>query len=118
MLDGNLKWKKKIALISNKIKRSIGILSKLRYYVNLEVLIKLYYSLVYPFLTYAIVAWVNTYQTNIKPLLILQKRAIRIITFSNFDKHSSPLFKQTKILKLFDLIKIQISLFMYKFHNN
>ena len=79
---------------------------------------KLYYSLVYPFLTYAIVAWSNTYQTNIKPLLILQKRAIRIITFSKFDKHSSPLFKQTKILKLFDLIKIQISLFMYKFHNN
>ena len=75
MLAANLNWKKQIALISNKIKRSIGILSKLRYYVNLEVLIKLYYSLVYPFLIYAIVAWGNTYHTNIKPFLILQKKS-------------------------------------------
>ena len=74
MLDANLNWKKQIALISNKIK-SIGILSKLRYYVNLEVQIKLYYSLVYLFLTYAIAAWGNTYQTNVKPLLILQKKS-------------------------------------------
>ena len=40
------------------------------------------------------------------------------MNFSNFDKHSSSLLKRTKILKFFDLIKIQISLFMYKFHNN
>ena len=46
------------------------------------------------------------------------KIVFRIIIFSNFDKHPSPLFKQTKILKLSDLIKIQISLLMYKFHNN
>ena len=30
----------------------------------------------------------------------------------------SPLFKQTNILKLSDLIKFQISIFMYKFHKN
>ena len=40
------------------------------------------------------------------------------MTFCKFDEHSSPLFKQTNILKLFDLIKFQISIFMYKFHKN
>ena len=104
--------------ISIKIKRSVVILSKLRYYVNLDILINLYYLLIYPFLIYGLVVWGSTHHTNTDPLLILQKRALRIMIFSKFDEHSSPLFKQTNILKLFDLIKFQISIFMYKFYNN
>ena len=33
-------------------------------------------------------------------------------------EHSSPLFKHLGILKFFDLVTFQISLFMYKFHNH
>ena len=117
MLDSNLNWKKQVQSISTKIKRSVGILSKLRY-VNLDILINLYYSLIYPFPIYGLIVWGSTYHTNINPLLILQKRALRIMTFSKFDEHSSPLFKQTNILKLFDLIKFQISISMYKFYKN
>ena len=50
--------------------------------------------------------WGNTYPTNIKPLFILQKRAIRLITFSKFDEHTSPLFKITGILNFFDLVTL------------
>ena len=117
MLDTNLNWKSHVHYISKKVKRSIGILSKIRYHVNLDVLTNLYYALIYPFLIYGIVIWGNTYPTNIQPLLILQKRSIRIITFSKFDDNSSPLFKQTNILKLTDLIFFHVSLFMFKFHN-
>ena len=87
-----------------EFKRSIGILSKLRYYVTLDTLITLYFALLYPFLIYGILIWGNTYPTNIKPLFILQKHAFRLITFSKFDEHTSPLFKITGILKFFDLV--------------
>ena len=117
MLDTNLNWKSHVHDISKKIKRSIGILSKIRYHVNLDVLTNPYYALINPFLIYEIVIWGNTYLTNMQPVLILQKRSIRIITFSKFDDHSSPLFKQTNILKLTDLITFHVSLFMFKFHN-
>ena len=113
MLDTNLNWKSHVHYISKKVKRSIGILSKIRYHVNLDVLTNLYYALIYPFLVYGIVIWGNTYPTNIQPLFILQKRFVRIITFSKFDDHSSPLFKQTNILKLTDLITFHVSLFMF-----
>ena len=118
IIDSNLNWKKQVKSISTKMKRNIGILSKLRYYVHLDILRSLYYSFIYPFLTYGLLVWGNTYLTNIKPLFILQKRAVRTMTFCKFDEHSSPLFKQTNILKLSDLIKFQISIFMYKFHKN
>lgn len=54
------------------------------------------------------------------PLLFkLQKRSIRLITFSKFDDHSSPLFKQTRILKSFVVksVFMLIYLFMFKFYN-
>ena len=98
---------------STKIKRSISILSI--YYLNLDILINLYYSLNYPFII--VYSLVCSYHANINPHLILQKLALRILTLSKFDVHSSPLFKQTNILKLFDLIKFQISIFMYKLYN-
>ena len=101
MLDSNLNWKSHINYSSTKIKRSIGILSKMRYLITLDVLINLYYTLIYPFLIYGLVVWGNTYPINIKPLFILQKRTIRIITFLKFDEHSSQLFKLANILIFF-----------------
>ena len=101
-----------------KIKRNIGLISKLRYYVNTDTLIGLYYALIYPFLTYSLIVWGNTYDhSNIKPLYLLQKRAVRIISFSSFLEHSSPIFKSFKIIKFFDLVKFITAVFMYKFHN-
>ena len=79
-IDSNLNWKSHIKYIAKNVKCSIGILSKLRYYFNSKTLLDLYYALVYPFLTYCIIAWGNTCQTSLQPLFVLQKKAIRIIT--------------------------------------
>ena len=46
IIDSNLSWKSQVSYIAKKIKRNIGILSKLRYYVNLDVLVILYYALI------------------------------------------------------------------------
>ena len=42
----------------------------------------LYNSLIYPFFTYGIHVWGLTYPTYLKPLTTLQKRLVRIMTFS------------------------------------
>ena len=117
-IDSNLSWKSHVEYISKKVKRSIGLLSKLRHYVSENTLINFYYSLIYPFLIYGIIVWGNTYTISLNPLFILQKKAVRIITFSSFDQHSSPLFKYLNIIKFFDLVKLHISIFLYKFLNN
>ena len=49
LIDSNLSWKSHIDSICKKIKRSIGMLSKLHYYVPLKILVNLYYTLIYPF---------------------------------------------------------------------
>ena len=42
---------------------------------------------------------------------------MRIITFSNFDQHSTPLFRLLNVIKLYDLVTLHISVFMFKFPN-
>lgn len=69
------------------------------------------------FLTYCIIAWGNTYQTSLQPLFVLQKKAIRIITFSSFFEHTGSLFKDLNVIKLFDEVTFHIAVFMYKFKN-
>ena len=72
----------------------------------------------YPFLIYGILAWGHTYQTTINPLYILQKKCLRIMTFSEYNAHTNLLFLKLKILKLTDLIIFHTALFMYDYHTN
>ena len=102
---------------SIQIELGIGIISKLRHYVNKTILVQLYYSLIYPFLTYGLIIWGNTYKTTLKPLIILQKKVIRIINFSNYNAHTSPLFKYLNILKLLDVVNYLTCNFLFKFNS-
>ena len=63
------------------------------------------------------IIWGNTYKTTLQPIFILQKRAMRLITFSRLDEHSSPLFKSLEIRKFLDLVTFHLAIFMYKYHN-
>ena len=62
-------------------------------------------------------AWgiANNYITNL--ILILQKAALRIMTFSQFRAHSAPLFSRLNILTIFDLVKMQNVLFVHRVLN-
>ena len=117
-IDSSLSWKFHVQHIAKKVKRCAGILSKIRYYVTKDILVQLYYALVYPFLAYSLITWGNTYSTTLKPLTILQKRIARIINFADFNAHSSPIFANLGILKLEDLIFLDNALFMHDYYSN
>ena len=112
--DSNLTWKSHINDLCLKLSKTVGILSKVRYYVSKHILVMLYYSLIYPFLTYGVHVWGLTFPTFLTQLFIIQKRAIRIISFSEPKSHSEPLFKSLNLLKLNDVIESQIFSFVYQ----
>ena len=96
--------------------RGIGVLSKHRHFTNTEILKQLYYTLIYPFFTYGLITWGNTYITTLRPIIILQKKAVRVISFSDFREHSSPPFHALSIIKFIDLIFFYVVMFMYDFY--
>ena len=118
ILDENLNWKSHIKYLTSKITRASYILSKLRHYVCFSTLKMVYFSLVHPYLSYCISSWGGISKTTLLPLFRLQKKIVRIITFSPYDCHSSPLFYQLKILPLEYIYKYNLALTFHKINNN
>ena len=109
MIDSTLTWRAHIDNVSSKMSRAIGLLYKIRPFVNIKLLRTLYYSLVYPYLIYAIEVWGSADHTHLNRIFILQKRVIRLITFSDKRQNdysflpSDPLFYKMEIHKIHDL---------------
>ena len=108
ILDKNLTWKPHISYLANKISKSIGVIYRSSFYLPQKSLLTLYYSLIYPYLIYCNMIWASTYLTNLRHIVTLQKRVIRIINKSKFDDHSSPIFKSLGITKFLDIRLIQL----------
>ena len=56
-MDKHLNWQPQIQHVNNKLAKNVGILSKLRYYIDLNILKQIYYALIYPYLCHGIFAW-------------------------------------------------------------
>jgi len=78
----------------------------------------LYYSLVHSHFSYGIIAWGNASKSNLKPLITLQKRAIRVILNAPYNSHTDPKFKSLGILKIPDLLVYQSLIFMFDYLSN
>ena len=74
MIDSSLAWNVHIDKISKTIARALGLLYKIRPFVNMKILKMLYYSLVYPHLNYVTEVWGSADPTYLDRILILQKR--------------------------------------------
>ena len=114
LLDNKLKFNMHIDFISKKVSKSIGILYRLREYLPNFSLRSLYYSFVYPYFLYCNLAWGGTFDSHLDILVKLQKRAIRIISNESFDSHTNNLFISNKILKVQDIHKLQLAIYMFK----
>ena len=112
-LDSKLTFDKHLQCIKSKISRSIGILWKVNY-LPVEILKKSYYTLVYPYLLYCLMAWGSASNTLTNLLFLKQKKIVRIISKSDYFDPSDPIFKELNILKLNDLYKVYCSVFMFK----
>lgn len=78
----------------------------------------LYFSLIQSHLNYCITTWGGSPKSVLNPLLVLQKKAIRIITYSKYDSHSKPLFNELQILTINNLYQLNLATLIYKLHHN
>ena len=110
-------WKNHIMYIKSKIAKNVGIISRARILLNRSCLKTLYYSFIYPYLTYCIEIWGFTCKTYLEPLIVLQKKVIRKISYEKYNAHTAPLFQDHAILSLPKLILFRLCVFMYKYEN-
>ena len=119
IIDSKFTWQRHINYISLKISKALSILSKLKYKLPKNCLLTLYYSLIYPQFNYCIIIWGCASKTLMNKLLLLQKRAVRIVDKANsFKCHTDPIYKKFKLLKVPDIYFLSCLLFLYKYKFN
>ena len=117
IIDDQLSWKQHTNHIKNKISKSIGIISKARKHLNKDALKTLYYAFVYPLILYCSIIWGNCYLLDLKPILKIQKIAVRYLAGIKRRESTSMYFEKFKILKVTDLFVYNCYIFMFKYHH-
>ena len=123
LVDEHLRWDYHISNVAKKIGRGVGILAKLRKYLNPHMLKNVYYCLVYSHLSYGIEAWGSAAKTTLNKLIVLQKKAIRILSNERYFQiygevsgplpSADPLFKKLEILKFDEIFQVNILSFVF-----
>ena len=119
IIDNHLSWKHHIDHVAIKISHTIGLISKVRHFVPKTTLLNIYHSLVTPYLTYGLLVWGQASNSYLEKLLKLQKRALRLIYFSDHYQHAVPLFTDAGVLPIqFTYYELIANLMFDIRHNN
>ena len=92
-------------------------LCKARHFVPPDELRSIYFSIFSSHMVYGCQVWGQNINVHIEKIQKLQNRAMRIISFSNYQADSNPIYKIKKILKLKDYISLQNCLFVHDYTN-
>ena len=115
IIDEKLNWSEHVNNLKIKLAKGSGIIRKCRICFSIDTLLTLYYSFIYPYITYCLEVWGGANERNLNSIFILQKRIIRIIKSLPFRIHTSPYFEGFNILNIFHVCKYKVILFMFKY---
>ena len=104
-LDANLDLKYHFELLHKKVARATFCLKQMKHILDQQHLKLLYNSYIKSHIEYCSNLFCLANKGYIKPIFILQKRAIRIICGANYRDHTQPLFQHERILPINELIK-------------
>ena len=118
-IDENLTWKDHVSNINKKKSKALFSIKQLKNVLPADCLNILYNSLIHSHLSYGIIAWGSATKSTLKQTINLQKRAIRIAHKTNFNSHTDPLFRSSRVMKLTDLYEYSSTIFMHDYmsHN-
>ena len=73
----------------------------------------MYYYFAYPYVIYCNQVWGNDYPTVINSLVLIQKKLVRIITWSPYRAHTEPSMYANKMLSVTNINIYLTGIFMY-----
>ena len=107
-LDDKLNFKFQVDRICTKLSRATGILYRMSSLVSRQVLIKIYFAVIYPHLTYAITSWGGAGSVGTSRITRAHKRALKIIGTGSCGDYLAPnkLLTYDSVHRYFVLIKM------------
>ena len=118
-LDRNLNFIRQTDEICGKLSRFQGVFYALAPLVPRSVLVKIYYSLVYPTLIQNIIIWGGLYEIHYNRVSVILNKILRIILNVKSNEHNIPLvsvntmYKQLGFLKFKDIFRYFLLKFIH-----
>jgi len=91
--------------IMARLSRSLFLIRSAKNVLDEKSLKSVYYSTFHCHLVYCLPIWSSASNSLLRPIEIMQKKAIRLIANANYNAHTEPLFKSLKILPFTKLIE-------------
>ena len=113
LLDTHLNWSAHASSLALKLNRAAGMLAKVRHFVTQHTLRNIYFGIFSSLLTYGSQVWGQSINQHILRLTKIQNKAVRIISFANFQEDCTSLYNKSKILKLSDHIKLENIIYVH-----
>ena len=121
MIDDQLSFKQHISFVCFRISRNTGIFFKLRRFLPLQQLKQLYYYLIYPYISYAIVAWGSSCKSHLQKLQTKHNHLFRAIFFATlYGKYTEPALPFLNLLDILTVSLLRINhptLYNRRMHN-
>lgn len=118
-LDKHLTWKSHVMKLVTKLGQLKFVFRKLKSILPTHCLRNLYYAFVHSRLTYCLISWGTMLKKEDLDVLIkTQKCFVRYVNNAKLNENSSPLFLRNKILKLPDLIELELIKQIFQYKNN
>ena len=114
VIDDKLSWHRHIAYVCKKLTKSLSVIYKVKNILNVDSLKYLYNSLILSYLFYCFEVWGHGCSYLIERVVVVQKRATRVISKSEYRAHTLPLFSKYKLLKFSDIVQFKTLLIMHK----
>ena len=113
-IDNHIEWGAHIQHVNNRVAKNIGIINKLRHYLDLTTMRQLYYTLIFPYLNYGILSWGNNYKTRLNKLRTKQNKSMHNIIFAHSGEHSTPYYNLLEILNFDNVVNFKTAVFTHK----
>ena len=94
LIDPHLKWNYHIDFIAPKLSRALGMLTKIRHFVDANTLRSVYFGIFSSIMSYASQIWGQITNKHVNRILRLQDSAIRIINFATYNESRGQLYKK------------------------
>ena len=111
-LDYNLNWKIHVDVLCKKLSSATFALRVLNGKVDFRTLRQVYFALFESHLAYGIILWGNSSCKNVQRALVLQKRAIRLLSQLNYNDSCRDKFTSLKILTVVGLYLFNLLLYV------
>lgn len=116
-LDEKLNFKEHFKYLHGKVAKAVFSLKMMRHLLDRKHLTLLYNAYLRSALEYGSALFTAVSMSTLKPIILLQKKAIRLVCGADYRAHTAPLFKQEKLLRFEDIITFNICRFMHDYRN-